>query len=317
MLTAVDLFAGGGGGTCGAKLAGVNVLLAANHWQAAIDCHSVNHPEVKHLCQDLRQADWFKFPDHDILIGSPSCQGHSKARGKERRHHDASRATAWAMVDCVEVKQPSYLVVENVPEFLKWRHYQRWNACLAEDYRLTENILDAADLAIPQHRKRLFIVGVHKKVSKFPITINKPSLPHQPASSIIDWKASGWSKVHRFDRAAKTIQRVKEGRREFGDKPFLMAYYGNARGGRSLDRPIGSVTTHDRYALIFGKWMRMLTAWEYKLAMGFHPDYILPEQHTTAVKLVGNAVCPPVMRYLLHQIKKSMPLDKLRTGGKG
>jgi DNA (cytosine-5)-methyltransferase 1 len=81
---AVDLFAGLGGFTAGATAAGARVVWAANHWPVAVQWHAVNHPETAHLCQDLHQADWTQVPDHDLLLASPACQGHTPARGKAR-----------------------------------------------------------------------------------------------------------------------------------------------------------------------------------------------------------------------------------------
>lgn len=303
--TTIDLFAGAGGASKGAVKAGFKVLWAANHNKHAVECHAKNHPGTIHACQDLRQANWRDVPDHDVMLASPCCQGHTRARGIERTHHDASRATAWACVDCVEVKQPKFIVIENVPEFRRWRHYPRWWGCLEEDYRLTENILDCADLGVPQNRVRLFIVGVHKKMSKTPVTINRARIPHTPVRSIINWNADGWSKVN--DHVENTVMRVRQGREQFGKNPFLLAYYGNSRGGRSLDRPVGTLTTKDRYALIWGDWMRMLTVGECKLGMGFPADYWLPDAHSVSMKLLGNAVVPAVETYLLNQIRRFVP----------
>jgi len=84
-IKAADLFAGLGGFTEGAEAAGVDVVWAANHWPQAVECHRRNHPRVEHLCQDLQQADWTTVPRHDLLLASPACQGHSKARGKISR----------------------------------------------------------------------------------------------------------------------------------------------------------------------------------------------------------------------------------------
>ena len=61
---------------------------AANHWRAAVDCHRENHPHVQHACQDLHQAAWCDVPAHDLLLASPSCQGSTHARGKDRPHHE-------------------------------------------------------------------------------------------------------------------------------------------------------------------------------------------------------------------------------------
>ncbi|EUB74496.1 C-5 cytosine-specific DNA methylase [Pseudomonas sp. GM41(2012)] len=54
MTTAIDLFAGLGGWSTGARNAGVEVVWAANHWPEAVKWHSANHPRTQHVCQDLR-----------------------------------------------------------------------------------------------------------------------------------------------------------------------------------------------------------------------------------------------------------------------
>lgn len=96
MTTAIDLFSGLGGWSTGARAAGVQVLWAANHWPEAVKWHAANHTSTEHVCQDLHQAQWENVPAHDLLLASPCCQGHSKARGKKSGNpqHDSSRSTA-------------------------------------------------------------------------------------------------------------------------------------------------------------------------------------------------------------------------------
>jgi DNA (cytosine-5)-methyltransferase 1 len=129
-MKAADLFAGLGGFTEGAEAAGVRVVWAANHWQVAVDYHELNHPNVQHKCQDLQQADWSQVPRHDLMLASPSCTGHSPAKGREQPRHDAARSTAWAVVSCAEVHSPAVILVENVVRFTKWKLYPAWCAAL-------------------------------------------------------------------------------------------------------------------------------------------------------------------------------------------
>lgn len=84
-----------------------------------------------------------------------------------------------------------------------------------------------------------------------------------------------------------------------------MAYYSTARGGRSLNRPIGTLTTRPRYAVIDGPLMRMLTIDETRAAMGFPPDYVLPRTLANATHILGNAVCPPVVTALLTELMRA------------
>lgn len=293
--TAIDLFAGLGGWTEGATQAGARVVWAANHWQAAVDWHAANHPGTVHACQDLHQTDWRTVPAHDILLSSPACQGHTPARGKERPHHDATRSTAWAVVSCAEFHRPAVVVVENVPEFRRWALYPSWCDAMARlGYQLAEHVIDAADLGVPQNRIRLYIVATRGAP---PRRLDLPRVAHVPASLCIEWDAHPWTEINRPYRAPATLARIARGRASLGPR-FLAPYYGSGSGetGRSLDRPLGTVTTLDRWALIDGDRMRMLQPTELRAAMGFPTSYRLPADRRTAIHLLGNAVCPPVAR---------------------
>lgn len=300
MKTAVDLFAGAGGWTIAAESIGVQVLAAVNHWKMAVDSHALNHPNTRHVCQDATLMDPYDMPDHDVLIASPSCTGHTRARGKDRPHHDKARATAWCVVDVAEAKRPAKLVVENVPDFMRWELYDLWKMALAKlGYSLTENVLDASEFGVPQERRRLYVVGILGK--RAPV-IESPKLPKVPASSIIQWDAGTWSPVRRRGRARRTLRKIDATRELLGDR-FLLPFYGNTLIGRSLERPIGTITTHDRYALVDGDRMRMLTAGEYKTGMSFPPSYQLAGTHRDQVKMLGNAVCPLKAAEILRQLR--------------
>lgn len=293
-MNVIDLFAGLGGWSTGARMAGANVLWSANHWPEAVKWHAANHPEAIHVCQDLHQARWEDVPAHDVLLASPCCQGHSKARGKSAGNpqHDASRSTAWAVVSALEFHRPPAAIVENVPEFLDWVLYPAWaSAMQALGYQLAPHIVDCADLGVPQNRVRLFLVCTQ---SKAPLMLDLRRQAHVPASSFIDMDAGNWSAINRQGRASATLGRIAAGRAVFGGR-FLAPYYGSGSGkiGRSLNRPIGTITTRDRWAIVDGDRMRMLTADENLQAMSFPRDTKRPDNHRLTVHLAGNAV-PPI-----------------------
>ncbi|GMQ53470.1 DNA cytosine methyltransferase [Halopseudomonas aestusnigri] len=299
----IDLFAGAGGFSTGAELAGCNVVWAANHWPEAVEWHSRNHPEAQHLCQDLHQADWSQVPKHDLMLASPCCQGHSKARGKASGNpqHDASRSTAWSVVSAAEYHRPPLIVVENVPEFLDWQLYRPWELAMnALGYQVAPHIVDAADLGAPQNRIRMFLVLTR---SAAPLLLNLPRMQHIPASSFIDMDGGNWQPINKPGRAKATLERVAAGRAQHGDE-FLISYYGNTKTGRSLNRPIGTITTRDRWAVIRGDQMRMLSRHECRDAMSFPSDYQLPDNHRLAVHLLGNAVCPVPVSNILNEIRR-------------
>ena len=80
-------------------------------------------------------------------------------------------------------------------------------------------------------------------------------------------------------------------------------HYGNdgSGGWQRLDRPLRTVTTLNRFALIRHDGteprMRMLQVPELKRAMGFGDDFDFPVgTRRDRIRLLGNGVCPPVMR---------------------
>lgn len=302
MTDVVDLFAGAGGFSTGAAAAGCRVVWAANHWPTAVHWHAENHPDTVHACQDLQQADFRDAPRHDLLLASPACQGHSNARGTEKPHHDALRSTAWAVVTCLEVHRPHAAIVENVPEFTRWVLYPAWCAALtALGYALAPMVLDAADAGVPQNRRRAFIVATR---SRHPVGLQLPQREHQPAAACIDLSAGKWSPVDKPGRSAATLARVASGRQRFGST-FLAPYYGSGSGetGRSLQRPIGTLTTVARWAVVDGDRRRMVRAVEGRALMGFPEGYRLPANEAEAWTLLGNAVCPPMAAELIGALR--------------
>lgn len=303
-MRAVDLFAGIGGFTEGAEQAGCTVVWAANHWREAVTLHEANHPATAHKCQDLHQADWTQVPAHDLLLASPACTGHTPARGKDRPHHDPARATAWAVISALECHRPDFGIVENVPAFTRWQLFPAWCAALdALGYAVSPHLVDAADFAVPQNRERILIVVSR---SKNPIRLDLPKLAHVPAASFVDFDAGSWSPIKKPGRSAATVARIEDGRRKFGPR-FVAPYYSNGSGltGRSLDRPIGTITTVDRWAVIDGDRMRMLSVPESRDAMAFRRDYRLPARHKDAVKMLGNAVPPPMARGAIEALRRA------------
>lgn len=299
MVTAVDLFAGAGGFTTGAQLAGVRVAWAGNHWPIAVRTHADNHPDTTHACQDLHQVDWHEVPRHDLLLASPACQGHSRARGADRPRHDAARSTAWAVVSCAEVHRPEFVIVENVPEMREWILYDAWTSAFAAlGYSQADVVIDAADVGVPQHRRRLFVVFARARAAP---RVEVQHRPHVGVGTVLDFGSGSWAPIERPGRSPNTLARVAAGRAAHGDR-FVVSYYGTTRGGRSLARPIGTLTTRDRWAVVDGDRMRMLSIPEARAVMGFPSDYVLPSSKQTAMHMLGNAVVPHVAAEVIRAV---------------
>lgn len=292
----VDLFAGAGGWSIGAEQAGARVVAAVNHWPVAVATHKANLPNAQHRCQDASLMDPRDLPAFDWLAASPACQGHTRARGIERPHHDASRSTMWCVVNVADVCRPKGIVVENVVDARSWPLYGTWLAALRTlGYRVVEHVLDSAQFGAAQERRRLFVTATLRK----PLHLTVPHRPARSAESILDTEAQ-WSPVNRAGRASATLAKIAASRGRFGPR-FILPFYGNTKIGRSLDRPLATVTTHDRFALVDGDRMRILTIPESRRAMGFPDDYVLTGTRAEQMMQLGNAVHVDVSREVVRQ----------------
>lgn len=169
-LTAVDLFSGCGGLSCGLKEAGFQVVAAVEIDTKAQATYKLNHPTVRLYGQDIRTLDpeqllndaSLKSGQLDLLAGCPPCQGFSRLRTKNQRtsvKDDRNNLVA-EFVRFVKVLRPKTVMLENVPALVKDGRFTRMRNQLASlGYEIVVNVLDAADYSVPQRRKRLIMLA--------------------------------------------------------------------------------------------------------------------------------------------------------------
>jgi len=277
---AVDLFAGAGGTSTGLALACKQLsrkidLTAINHWQKAIETHSLNHPWAKHLLSNIEAVDpRTAVPGGrvNILIAAPECTHFSCAAGG-RPKLDQKRSSAWQILRWLELLEIDSLLVENVPEFASWgaldkkgypiksekgRIFDAWTESIrAFGYRIEFRILNAADYGAATSRKRLFIMG---KRGKGKITWPEPSFSRdgslslsgairpkwKSARGIIDWSLKGESIFTRKrDLSPNTIRRIIAGLKKFGGdqlQPFIILME-HGGGLHDISNPLPTITT--------------------------------------------------------------------------
>jgi DNA (cytosine-5)-methyltransferase 1 len=316
-LKGLDLFSGVGGSSAGARAAGVEMVGAVDAWEIATSTYQDNFPKAQVVTARLETLDRAQLKarlgEIDILLASPECTNHTPAKGAGPRD-ETSRATAMLVVDYVRAFLPRWLVIENVVEMRPWARYEELKRSLAElGYALDEQVLDAKDYGVPQSRRRLFIVGDR---AALPRLVNwKRRGPKKGAKSVLDPEGQ-WptTLLRREGRAKRTVSRADRAIATLGEEtPFILVYYGSdkrgsANGGwQPLRRPLRTITTLDRFALVApsndGPRMRMLQVPELRRAMGFDNDYRLQfGVRRDRIRLLGNAVCPPVMTAVLQAL---------------
>ncbi|MBN9050376.1 MAG: DNA (cytosine-5-)-methyltransferase [Rhizobiales bacterium] len=313
MIRTLDIFCGGGGSSYGARQAGAEIVCGIDLCDVATETYRENFKEAHVVTARLEdvgpRALHNKIGNIDLLLASPECTNHTCAKGAAPRS-EASRATAMQALRYAKEFRPRWLVMENVVHMRPWSRYGELKEALQDlGYNVREFVFDASDFGVPQSRRRLFVVcDLEDEVADIKIPrIRKKKTVHD----ILD-KPGTWDTTPLFrpGRAKPTLERAERGFAKVGKKAaFLLVYYGSdgSGGWQPLDRPLRTITTVDRFALVEpgagGHNMRMLQVSELKKAMGFKSDYIMNHgSRRENIKILGNGVCPPVMQAIVECI---------------
>lgn len=117
----------------------------------------------------------------DILIGGPNCQGVSAAG--LRNPDDHRNDMLLAFIQLVSDLRPKWFVMENVPGLTHANNrellailFEKFESI--EGYKISGDMLLAADYGVPQFRHRLFVVGTNTEAPiRFPMPTHVPPPP--------------------------------------------------------------------------------------------------------------------------------------------
>jgi DNA (cytosine-5)-methyltransferase 1 len=314
MIRTLDLFCGGGGSSYGAQKAGAQIVCGIDLWETATATYKDNFADAHVITDRLERISPRKLRDIigdvDLILASPECTNHTCAKGSAPRS-EPSRATAMQALRYAKEFRPRWLILENVVHMRPWSRYDELKENLRElGYTLRECILDASDFGVAQSRRRLFVICDREEDVK-PVRMGRRT--EKTVREILDppgtWDSSP---LYSPTRAKPTIDRAERGFAQLGRRSsFLLVYYGTDGGGgwQTLDRPLRTVTTIDRFALVEparrGHEIRMLQVPELKRAMGFGKDYRMNfGTRRDKIKVLGNGVCPPVMQEVVKQLTR-------------
>lgn len=327
MLKFVDLFCGGGFGGRGAVSGGGTPLLAVDAWNIATDTYRDNFPEAEVICSPIEDLDPYALAKEyapDVLLTSPECTSHSIARGA-KPGTEKSRETAIGILPWLDAMNPRWLIVENVNRMKKWdRHNELVDSIEGAGYRVSDLYLNAADFGTPQARKRMFLIcdregsvitekelkAIHRRQRK---TVGQILAVDGTYIS---------SPLYKPGRAQATLDRAERAIKVLGKgKDFIIVYYGSdyAGGWQSLDVPLRTVTTIDRFGLVTWKnrkpYLRMLQPEELLRAMGANKHKLTHGSRREKVKLCGNGVCSPVLDIIFRKINQIQTQKELKKAG--
>jgi DNA (cytosine-5)-methyltransferase 1 len=309
--TFCDLFAGVGGIRLGLEAVGGNCVFSCEYDKFAQRTYRAWFGELPH--GDIRDLDLATMPDHDVLAAGFPCQpfsiaGVSKKNSLGRKHGflDQTQGTLFFhLAKIIETKRPPVILLENVKNLMSHDKGKTWQVIQDTldklDYETHFQVINAADF-VPQHRKRVFIVGFDRKLFKGKSGFEFAPTPEGPKPKFKDILGDAPDPKYTLtDKLWNYLQKYAERHRKKG----------NGFGFGMTDLEGVSRTLSARYykdgseVLIPNgpnKNPRRLTPREAARLMGF-PDHLeIVVSDTQAYKQFGNAVVPPVAESVGRQI---------------
>ncbi|RMG79061.1 MAG: DNA cytosine methyltransferase, partial [Bacteroidetes bacterium] len=245
----VSLFTGAGGLDLGFEKAGFKVIWANEFDKTIWETFEANFPHTKLDKRSIVDVPSDEIPEADGIIGGPPCQSWSEA-GAGRGIKDKRGQLFYEYIRVLRDKEPLFFLAENVSGILLPRHRDAFQEILRQfkslNYNVTYALLNAHDYDVPQDRKRVIIVGYHKKTGKIfefpPKSLKRPVLK----DAIWDLRRAKPAKPYNKANDPKDLSAPNH---EYMNGGFSTIYMSRNRV-RSWDEPSFTIQAGGRHAPI-------------------------------------------------------------------
>ncbi|MCB0211275.1 MAG: DNA cytosine methyltransferase [Anaerolineae bacterium] len=330
----ISLFSGCGGLDLGFEQAHFQPIIAYDLFHAAVDTYNSNRNKKLAIQADLSKLTAKKIIrqiekrqiEHSVIgvIGGPPCQAFSRGNVYPKPQ-DIRRELPIHYAKILKELNKKYnlhfFVFENVEGLTLNRHKEEFeqirNLFEIAGFKLFAKTLNARDYGVPQERSRVFLVGLNNtmypdKEFIFPKPILGQDLTVQDAfedafgappwpepafynSNLkpedIPYHPNHWTMVPRSPK-------FKDGK--------LLNSDANRRSFKVLnwDKPSATVAYGNREIHVHPSGTRRLSLYEALMLQGFPKNYILKGNLSEQVKMVSDAVPPPMAFHLASSISE-------------
>jgi DNA (cytosine-5)-methyltransferase 1 len=289
--------------------------------------YEANHPDAHDIRGDITQILAEDVPDHDVLVAGFPCQpfslaGVSKKNSLGRAHGflDETQGTLFFdIARILEAKRPRAFLLENVKNLRSHDNGKTYTVILNVlrklGYSVYGKVIDAKCL-VPQHRERIFIVGLLDDTGFAWDELGIPDVKDGPRLNKI---------LHNADeKPDDTYTESYRGKTRVVPKytltdnlwNYLQAYAAKHKakgngfgfglvGPNDVARTLSARYHKDGSEILVhqkGKNPRRLTPRECARLMGFPPSFLIPVSDTQAYRQFGNSVAMPVVRKIARGI---------------
>lgn len=310
----IDLFAGIGGMRLAFDKSGFETVYSNDVNKYACKTYRENFGSIDE--KDIREVKTSDIPKFDVLLGGFPCQPFSMI-GKRDGLQDPRGQLFNEVVRFLNERKPRAFVLENVKNLLKHRKSETYSFIKSalegagDGYKVFEQILDSKDFGIPQHRERVYIVGISNPHKDFSFPKRSVGKGKTKISEILDRKVP-----ERYYLTQKYYHGLMNHKRRHETK-------GSGFGCEILDKNGVSNTLvcgnmgrernliKDRPVSINRFGIRKLTERECARLQGFPDNFRIPVSTTQAYIQFGNAVSVPVARTIAQALFKYLEENDL------
>ncbi|MCL2147807.1 MAG: DNA (cytosine-5-)-methyltransferase [Methanomassiliicoccaceae archaeon] len=324
-VTAIELFAGGGGLALGLERAKVRTLAHVEFDRSCCETLKANRPKWNVIYSDISKIDFTPYKGKvDIVTGGFPCQAFSYA-GKKMGLEDTRGTLFYEFARCVKEVEPCIFMAENVRGLISHDNGRTLSLIkqVLEDigYKVQYRLINAVDYGVPQKRERVIIIGTKEDVTfRFPMKQKKQRTLKDALAKVPPSEGQSYSESKR-----NVLSLVPPGgcwrdlpphiQKEYMGKSF---YSGGGRTGMarriSWDEPCLTLTcspSQKQTERCHPDEVRPFTVREYARIQTFPDDWQFCGGLGDRYKQIGNAV--PVM--LAKQLGDSLRDAVLMRGG--
>jgi DNA (cytosine-5)-methyltransferase 1 len=300
----IDLFAGVGGIRIAFERNNCKCVFSSEWDEHSQKTYQANFGEKPH--GDITQIAEKDIPDHNILTGGFPCQPFSTIGKREGFKHPTQGTLFFDIVRILKKKKPEAFLLENVKGLVnhdKGNTFKQIVKTLKEElnYSVEFKVLDSADYGVPQHRKRIYIVGFSESTAKakgFSFDWPEKDKKKVGIGQFVERHPEGYAISNHLQ--GSYIYKKDDGRPQVIDENSDIQVKTLVSTYHKIQRLTGTFVKDGKTGL------RLLSENECKAVMGFPSDFKFPVSRTQMYRQMGNSVAIPIVGKIAKEITKSL-----------
>lgn len=296
----IDLFAGIGGMRIAFERNGGKCVFSSEWDRYSQKTYYKNFGDIP--AGDITKIEEKDIPNHHILMGGFPCQPFSSIGKREGFEHPTQGTLFFDIVRILKEKKPRAFLLENVSGLIHHNNgqtFEQIKKTLKEelDYWITTKVLDSADYGVPQHRRRIYIVGFSKEIAnQAKLSFKWPEKYKNKVGvgQFVESHDIGYSISKHLQKSY--IYKKEDGRPQVIDKKSTIQVKTLCSTYHKIQRLTGTFVKDGETGL------RLLSHNECKAIMGFPKDFKFPVSRTQMYRQMGNAVAIPVVQAIAKEM---------------